>query len=250
MAGCGVPPSWGVIVTAQVSAAVGAPLSVCAASGLNTQSAMLCSMPASAAGRALARYCSLPAMMNSRLAEFMPDTASSVSISSRISPMTSAAPRSCDRRARAELGWRPVMSSPQRITHLDRARDQEPAHMLRARQGCIGAQRRPIGQPRAGRRIQVTGDAAVGLQAIAVLVDAVVGEAIPAVVRAHQQPDADRDDLRTRGPAVWVDVAGRNAGVAGRIDPELHLQLFHARNDFLIAKLHHATRGSQRLAAE
>src|SRR5258708_20996339 len=183
-------------------------------------------------------------MMNSRLAEFMPDTASSVSSSSRISPMTSAAPRCCRRCCRADLEVLPRMSGSQRIAHLDRARYQEASHMLRAGEGGIGAGRRLVSQACPSRRIEIAGDA-VGLQAIAVLIDAGVGEAILTRVGPPQRPDADRDDLRTGGHTVRIHIAGRHAGVAWRIDAELHLQVFDAGNDFLVPKLQHGSRRSQ-----
>ena len=139
MAGSGTPPSCLLTSAAQLSLTVVAPLRFSnTLLGLKAPWDIDCSIPVSAVWKALARYCSLPAMMNSRLAEFMPDTASNVSTSSRIRPMTSAAPCCC--RFNPVVDRLRMISGSQRVAHLDGAGNQQMTHMPRAGGRSVGVQ--------------------------------------------------------------------------------------------------------------
>src|SRR6266480_296354 len=160
----------------------------------------VCSIPVSAAWNAFCRCCSLPAMVNSTAAEFMPATASRVITSSSSKATTSAAPRCLRQPSVLKCAFVTTAfprSSSQRVADLNGFRNQQAPVVLHTRKAVVGTERRPIGLRVVRHACQVA-RRTVRLQAVAVLVDTIVCKGPLWRVGAHQEPDPHGDDLGGR----------------------------------------------------
>src|SRR5262249_43975111 len=152
-------------------------------------------MPSSAIWKASFWNCVLPAIVTSIVAVFIPETPTTVSTSSKIRPTTSVAPVCKDFGASASF----MRSFSVRSGHLpsvaqiDGLRHQEtPERRLR------------------GIRPEID----VGV----LVLRRVVAEAVLDVLRAHAEPDSDREDHRVRVVARARGIEDRVVGVHVPID--------------------------------
>src|SRR5438034_1685621 len=211
---------------------------------------MVCSIPVSAAWNAFCRCCSLPAMMYSTAAEFMPATASRVITSSSSKPTTSAAPRCLRWPSVLKCAFVTTVSSgsiSQRVADLNGFRDQQVPVTLHTREAVIGAERGLIGLGVVRHAGQIA-RRAVQHQAVSILVYTIVAKARLGRVGAHQKPDPHRYDLggrRNAGQQVGqrrarIEVFGRSpargADARGQIDPVLHLQVLDPGHELVVLK--------------